>query len=78
MGVLVREGYVDVRLVALMISSMIMTLWMRFGPIILETRRIQNWPRYYSEFEYLYNSLVEYANGHPELEIQAPEPGWNR
>ena len=73
MGVLVKEGFVDIRLVALMISGMIMSIWNKFGPIILETREKQGWPRYVVEVEYLYNRLVEYARDHPELGIQTPD-----
>ena len=69
MGVLVKEGYVDISLVALFISGMIKSTWEKFSPIIMEFRRKGNFPRYMIEYEYLYNALMEYSSKHPELEM---------
>ncbi len=69
MGVLVREGYINIHLVALLNTAMIRNIWKKFSPIILETRRRNNWPRYMIEYEYLHNALIEYSQKYPELQI---------
>ena len=69
MGVLVREGYVSIRLIALMSSGGVKNLWRKFQPLIYEERERHNWPRWGIEFEYLYDTLMGYAEKHPELQI---------
>jgi len=69
MGVLVREEYINIHLVALLNSAMIRSIWEKFSPIILETRKRDNWPRYMIEYEYLHNALIEYSQKYPELQI---------
>jgi hypothetical protein len=68
-GVLVREGYVDIRLIALLSSGMVKNLWMKLQPIIYEERKRRNWPRWSIEFEYLYDTLIDYAEKHPKLQL---------
>jgi hypothetical protein len=68
-GILVREGYVNVRLVALFTSGSIRIGWEKLRNYIYETRERYNFPRYSIEYEYLYNTLMEYAEKHPELQI---------
>jgi hypothetical protein len=68
-GVLVREEYVDIRLLALLSGGTVKHLWMKLQPIIYEERKIRNWPRFSIEFEYLYETLIEYSEKHPELQI---------
>ena len=69
MGVLVREGYVSIRLIALLSSGGVKNLWRKFQPLIYEERERHNWPRWDIEFEYLYDTLMDYAEKHPELQI---------
>ena len=58
MGVLVKEEYINIHLVALLNAAMIRNLWKKFSPIIMETRKRNNWPRYMIEYEYLHNALL--------------------
>lgn len=68
-GVLVREGYVSVRLVALLTSGSIRIGWEKLRDYIYKARERYNMPRWSIEYEYLYNTLMEYAEKHPELQI---------
>ena len=67
LGVLVKEGYIDIRLVALLMTGRIRVFWEKFEPIIDELREFHNYPRWMSETEYLYNELMKYLDEHPEL-----------
>ena len=67
-GVLVREGYVSVRLVALLTSGLVRIGWEKLRDYVYEMRK-RSFPRWSSEYEYLYNTLMEYAEKHPELQI---------
>ena len=69
MGVMVREGYINIRLIALLSSGAVKSLWRKFQPLIYEERERHNWPRWGVEFEYLYDALMDYAEKHPELQI---------
>jgi hypothetical protein len=68
-GVLVREDLVNVRLVTEYVSGLIMFYWESFGPVILEVRKKNNFPRFMIETEYLYDRVREYAASHPELQV---------
>jgi hypothetical protein len=67
LGVLVKEGLVSIRLVALLISNPTLRVWEKFEPIIQDHRRHISSQRAYTETEYLYNELVKYLKEHPEL-----------
>ncbi len=66
-GVLIREGLLDVRLVALLMTGQAKMFWERNQSFIEEMRRDWNAPRIWSEWEYLYNELMKYNEEHPEL-----------
>ena len=66
-GVLVKEGYLNVRLVALLMSGPIMEYWRKNEPIIQEFREDFGVKRIWSETEYLNKALNEYITKHPEL-----------
>jgi hypothetical protein len=66
-GVLVRENLLDIRFVALQISSATMLFWEKMAPIIQDWRDDAGSQRIYIEVEYLYNELVKYLEEHPEL-----------
>ena len=66
-GLLVREGYLDIRLIALAYSTPIRDIWNKFEPIYAELGEKWDWPRLWSETEYLYSELVKYHKEHPEL-----------
>ena len=67
LGVFVKEGLVDIRLIALTMTFMTRTLWEKLAPVINESRKRMNYPRQMSEFEYLYDELMKYIEEHPEL-----------
>ena len=67
LGVLVKANFIDIRLVALLMTIMTRTWWEKYKPIIEEARKQMGFPRYLSESEYLYNELVKYLEKHPEL-----------
>jgi hypothetical protein len=66
-GVLVKEGLVDIRLVAELIAGITRKFWEMHAPIISEIREYTDQPRMLSETEYLYNRLMKYMVEHPEL-----------
>ena len=70
LGVLVREGFVDIRFIALLMSGGVKRYWEKYGPVFQDFRDSWGWPRVAVEVEYLYNQIMEYASKHPELEIQ--------
>ena len=67
LGVLVKENLLDIRLVALLISTQTRRIWELNQLIIHEFREDLNAPRIWSEFEYLYDELMKYIEEHPEL-----------
>ena len=67
MGVLVREGLLGIRLVALAEGGAIRSMWEKIAPFIDDFRDAIHAPRYASEWEYLYQELVKYVEEHPEL-----------
>ena len=69
-GVFVREGLVDVRLVALLDSGLITNYWRKYESVWRDWRIRNDWPRAAAEVEYLYNRIMEYGKQHPELEIK--------
>ena len=69
LGVLVRDGFVNVRLVALMMSGGVKRYWELYYPVFMAFREEWGWPRSFIELEYLYNAVIEYGRKHPELQI---------
>ena len=67
LGVLVKANFVDIKLVALLMTIMTRTWWEKYKPIIEDARKQMGYPRYLSESEYLYNELMKYIEKHPEL-----------
>jgi hypothetical protein len=70
LGVLVREGYLDIRLVALLICGMTRYFWEKLIPIKEDYRVEMGFVRWMSETEYLYNELMKYIDKHPELSTE--------
>ena len=66
-GALLREDLLDVRMVALVATSMIIYYWEKHKGVIYDWRKRRNDRSYRSEWEYLYNELVKYLEEHPEL-----------
>jgi hypothetical protein len=68
LGVLVREGFVSIRLVALLMTGMTRMWWEGlYKSWIEDGRKKANFPRWLSEAEYLYDELMMYIKEHPEL-----------
>ena len=72
-GVLVRENYLDIKVIAGLMGGMVKTSWENQAPYIMEMREKYNSPRGYIEWEYLYDALMKYAEEHPELGIKEVE-----
>jgi len=66
-GVMVREGYIPVRLIALQWGGNTRRFWEKLEPIMAELREVREFPRAWAETEYLYNELMKYIEEHPEL-----------
>ena len=67
LGVVVKAGFLDIKMVALMWSGLTRITWDKLEPIMDDFRRITNFPRLYSETEYLCKELIKYVDAHPEL-----------
>jgi len=73
-GVLVREGFLPIRLVALLITGMTRSFWEKLNPIKVDMRVNLGWVRWMSETEYLYDELLRYIREHPELATELRNP----
>ena len=67
-GVLVKEGLLDIRLVALLIGAMVRRYGERIMPVLEGGRRAMGYRRWLSMIEYLYIELIRYVGEHPELD----------
>ena len=68
LGVLVKESYVSIRLVALLITGLTRSWWEGiYKPWIEDGRVKMKFRRWMSEAEYLYDELMKYIEEHPEL-----------
>ncbi len=68
LGVLVKENLLDMRVVALLVTGLVIQFWDKFIPVIDEVREALEWPRFYIEAEYLYDQLMKYIEEHPEIQ----------
>jgi hypothetical protein len=68
LGVMVKEGYFSIHLVALMWTGMTRMLYENIvEPMIDEARVVSNLPRLWSETEWVCKELLKYIEEHPEL-----------
>ena len=68
--VLVKEGFVDVKLVTELTGGLMVLWWRAWGPYILGYRKLlPGYSRHMVEAEYLVRRVVEYGELHPELGI---------
>ena len=67
LGSMVRENLFDIRFVARSLHGPVQEVWGKIQPIIGEWREKWNYPRQWSEFEYLHDKLTKYMDEHPEL-----------
>jgi len=69
LGTLVKENLLDIRVVALLLTGLVIQFWDKFIPVIDEVREALEWPRFYIEAEYLYDQLKTYIKEHPEIQV---------
>ena len=68
LGVFVKAGYLDIRVVALMWAGPTVKFYENIlEPILDEMRVYYDYPRAQSEGEYLCKTLIKYLEEHPEL-----------
>lgn len=58
-GLLLKEGLVDIRLVHELMAPTIMVTWARYEPIFMWDREFFQNPEMWGNFEYLYNTIKE-------------------
>jgi ABC-type multidrug transport system fused ATPase/permease subunit len=66
-GVLVKEGLLNIRYVALMWAGPTKMFWEKIKPVIEDLREHYGYPRLWSEAEYLCKEVIKYTDKHPEL-----------
>jgi hypothetical protein len=68
LGVLVKEGYISIRLIALTWAGSTRMFYENIvEPIIEEAKVYWDYPRVYSETVYVCKELIKYMDEHPEL-----------
>ena len=67
MGVLVKEGLLDIRLITLQYGGITRMFWDKLAPLLPYLREELKYPRLWSETEYLCRELIKYMDEHPEL-----------
>jgi hypothetical protein len=70
LGVLVKEGLLDIRLVALLMCGRVRQYGEKILPILDDGRKAMGFRRWLSEAEYLYRELIMYVEVHPELDTR--------
>jgi hypothetical protein len=66
-GVLVKEGFLDIRLITLMMAGVTKAFWEKMGSVVLEARVKMDSPLFMSETEYLYQELTRYLSENPNI-----------
>ncbi len=71
-GTLVRNGLVDSELVYDLTYVMVLEMWEKFAPLLIDLRRRFNAPQVYSDFEYLYDVLagIREKRGHQKTDLK--------
>ena len=69
-GVLVREGFLDIKVIAGLMGGVVKTHWEYQESYVYELREVWNSPRFWIEWEYLYTAMMKYAEDNPERVIQ--------
>jgi len=67
LGVFVKEGLIDIKLVALTMTGATKLVWEKQAPFIKQVREQWGNPIYASEQEYLYNQVIKYNEEHPKI-----------
>ena len=68
LGVFLKEGLIDIRLISLSMTSMTLFTWDVTAPYVEEIREQYGVKRWSSEWEYLVKALNKYNDEHPELQ----------
>ena len=66
-GLLVRDGLLDIRHVALLFAGVTIKYFEKLKPVLSELREEQGYSRFMDQTEFLYNRLMDYLASHPEL-----------
>jgi hypothetical protein len=66
LGTLVKEKLIDVGLPAQLWGGNVLWFYERYESMVLDCRDKLNWPGWGVEVEFLYNSILEYGEKHPE------------
>jgi hypothetical protein len=66
-GVFLKEGLVNIRLIALFMAGVTRLFWERYRDVIYRERDRMGYRRFASEWEYTYNELMRYMKEHPEV-----------
>jgi hypothetical protein len=66
-GVLVKAGLLDIHLIALSYAGATRKIWENLEPLLEPMREKLQYPRLWSETEYLCRELMKYMDEHPEL-----------
>ena len=66
-GVIVKEGLLNVRWVALMWGGPTTKYWRLMEPIMEDLREHHEYPRMQIETEYVCREVIKYMEEHPEL-----------
>ena len=70
LGVLVKAGYLDIEIIALMWANLTMSYWSHLlEPALEGIREHYGRKRVWSEAEYVCRALVKYLEEHPELDV---------
>jgi len=64
LGVLVREKFIDIRLVSLLMYGELKWFWEKYGSYWRQYRVAESYPRAMVEGEFLYDSVMEYGKKH--------------
>jgi len=71
-GIMVHDGFIDISMVARMMSGGLIGFWEKYKDMIYACRKEYDWPRFAIEMEYLVGRVIEYGFEHPELQIKIP------
>ena len=69
LGVMVKEGYIDIRPIAILFGGDLVAVWTKLQPMVYEVREKWGYSRMAIETEYLYDKFKEYSEKHPELQL---------
>jgi hypothetical protein len=72
LGVLVRDGFVDMGLMVKLLSGNLIWFWEKYRDGVYELRESLTWPRFLIEVEYLYSQVIDYREKNPDLLIDSP------